>query len=1559
MKEKFLKKSVLLLSFFAIIFAGCQSAQQLIEQGDTVKAIEKLAKDLTKKSTKQEDADLFVSVYPSEVEVRLARQTQTVSDVVADFVDSKGAYSIEGALDSVKAALSSGTYIGNEPSVRQALTRAESVWSNAEALYRIQKAVSPMPMEIGDPVKGEIYIVEKYYDDFAGQYSTASHDLAAFIYAIAEAGYPGETITQKQRGYDMYEKAAKYDSSILSYCNQREAELAFDIGSSLMSGNDISGKKDAINWFRKSDTKVYNYNGAKRMILRCNYEIGELYLAQFERTKSKSDLRNAISYFKDAGDYSDASSRRAYAEALLDELENPPAFVDEGTEIIDQAPVNRLRVSFGTLSYSDNDASAKVYVKVTGVDYLLSDRDFRISSVNRPGVISIGSVNKSRVTQDSVTSYPIIVENIRNSGDFTVSVLERDGTVVATSPAYTVEASKVYVAPSISSAGTEYSKTDSDVDLLFRVTGVKKTLSLSDIIVSSNTTGGRISGLELNKATGVYYVKLSDASSSGTVEFSVIGDNGAAITASDGKNKLSYNVSAGNIYVPVSVSFGRLSYPNATTATFSINVSGLTYLLGDGNFAKTTSGSIGSVAVKTSQTKAPTAKETVVYTGTVSGISGNGTVSVTVKDRNGNKIGSSSYSVNATVTQKSPVVSYSGITYPSSSSVVYLLFTIENPGKISSLPEVKVLSNSTGGTISGVVNGKDMAVKAPTITKVSDAKAPVSTAAKTLETKATVATDKAEYAAVLKGVTKDGTIMFEVLLNGKHVDVKSSAAVKAPQGLDYKVEYSKIYNPVQPKATFGAISYSTTSASATMSVSVTGIDYLLTDSSFDKSSKGVGSVSMKASTTAKPKTTDTVTYTFTANTLTPPCSLTLKVKDKNGSVFATKTYEFEESKIYKAPAPTPTPVKTPAVSAIGTLYSPTSSEVYLLFSVENAGKISALPDIKVLSNTAGGNIKAVISAQDAMKYAGAVKSLDLTATKKLVDSAEYAAVLSGAAKDGVVTFAVGVNGKVTEVKTSAAVKAAKVQGLEYKIESAKIYKPAQPKATFSAISYSTTSASAAVTVSVTGIDYLLTDSSFDKSSKGVGSVSMKASTTAKPKATDTVTYTFTANTLTPPCSLTLKVKDKNGSVFATKTYDFEESKIYKAPAPVVQTMTPTNVSYSSSKPEVYLDFYISNSKKVITKPNVTVVSNATGGTISSAILNETAKKSDISRLNYRITLTGVTSSGAIVVRVADDAGNYIKSTVPAAVSNAVRSHGSGGVSKASDDTAMAFNVNAASVYVEPKPQASFGSLVYSTTEASASVAINVSGLTYLLDDSYFAKNISGGIGKATVTTTTTSAPKATDTVRYTLTLSNITADGSVTVSVKNTKGGVIGTSQNYKVSKASVYVKPSITAGNVTYSTNAPEVYLAFKTEGVKKTIALSDITIGTNQTGGTISSIKSEGSGNYKAVLTKVTKSGNISFSVKGDDGKNITAKIVAINGIPATGPATTFTDKGVTVDKVAAAKTVSSISLPTDISFSVDASKVYVAPTPKATFGNLVYSTTEASATIAINVSGLTYLL
>ena len=138
------------------------SAQQLLERGDTVRAIEKLAKSLTKKSTNQEDADLFHSVYPSEVERRLTENTDTVSDVVNRFVNSQGAATLFSALANIKSRLPSGSFVGEDSSVRHAIYEAEAAYTIAEDLYRIQKAVKPMPTEIGDPRKGQIYLVEKY-----------------------------------------------------------------------------------------------------------------------------------------------------------------------------------------------------------------------------------------------------------------------------------------------------------------------------------------------------------------------------------------------------------------------------------------------------------------------------------------------------------------------------------------------------------------------------------------------------------------------------------------------------------------------------------------------------------------------------------------------------------------------------------------------------------------------------------------------------------------------------------------------------------------------------------------------------------------------------------------------------------------------------------------------------------------------------------------------------------------------------------------------------------------------------------------------------------------------------------------------------------------------------------------------------------------------------------------------------------------------------------------------------------------------------------------------------
>ena len=57
MKKILFRGGLLFAVLFTLIFAGCQSAQKLIEKGDDVSGIEKLAKKLTKKPASQEDAD--------------------------------------------------------------------------------------------------------------------------------------------------------------------------------------------------------------------------------------------------------------------------------------------------------------------------------------------------------------------------------------------------------------------------------------------------------------------------------------------------------------------------------------------------------------------------------------------------------------------------------------------------------------------------------------------------------------------------------------------------------------------------------------------------------------------------------------------------------------------------------------------------------------------------------------------------------------------------------------------------------------------------------------------------------------------------------------------------------------------------------------------------------------------------------------------------------------------------------------------------------------------------------------------------------------------------------------------------------------------------------------------------------------------------------------------------------------------------------------------------------------------------------------------------------------
>ncbi|MBQ5399747.1 MAG: hypothetical protein IIU15_00730, partial [Treponema sp.] len=79
MKRVFLRTGLAAAGALLLLgLVGCASAKSLLEKGDTVGAIEKLAKELAKKPTNQEYADMFAQVYPSEFDSRIARQSDTV-----------------------------------------------------------------------------------------------------------------------------------------------------------------------------------------------------------------------------------------------------------------------------------------------------------------------------------------------------------------------------------------------------------------------------------------------------------------------------------------------------------------------------------------------------------------------------------------------------------------------------------------------------------------------------------------------------------------------------------------------------------------------------------------------------------------------------------------------------------------------------------------------------------------------------------------------------------------------------------------------------------------------------------------------------------------------------------------------------------------------------------------------------------------------------------------------------------------------------------------------------------------------------------------------------------------------------------------------------------------------------------------------------------------------------------------------------------------------------------------------------------------------------------------
>jgi len=215
-----------------------------------------------------------------------------------------------------------------------------------------------------------------------------------------------------------------------------------------------------------------------------------------------------------------------------------------------------MEVGMGELAYSDSMSVATVPIKVSGVDYILTDKDFKISKTSAVQNVEVKSTRNSTTPTTSVTyvaTVTAVSPGYTSSGTFTIAVLDKSKKTVE-SKVWSIDGTKFYVPPSFSGAQTEYSKTDSDVAIFFGTTNLKKKLSLKDILIEENATGATLSEIsvesEYERTKVLYKLTFTGVEKGGNISISAIGDDGTLVTTSSGNPKLTFPIDYKKVYVP-------------------------------------------------------------------------------------------------------------------------------------------------------------------------------------------------------------------------------------------------------------------------------------------------------------------------------------------------------------------------------------------------------------------------------------------------------------------------------------------------------------------------------------------------------------------------------------------------------------------------------------------------------------------------------------------------------------------------------------------------------------------------------------------------------------------------------------------------------------------------------------------------------------------------------------------------------------------------------------------------------------------------------------------------
>ena len=287
------------IAVLTVMLSGCTSSrvQNLIASGDDVRAIELLAPELIRNHDNKQLVPLFDEIYPKAVETRLP--TKTINQIKNENLGPYGS-TTSAALKACINEIGSERPLTDHSAISAVIYQGGREIRRLDDLSRIQNAVAYMPAAVGGPKTGYTMLVEKYVEKFPVELAQAKKDMGQFYYELAEAGFPGTTVSRKKELVNYYKKAAEYD---FAYANNKSRlqQLSYEIA--MILRKDASTKTqltEALNYFNLAE----NYKDTATQIIAVKYELAELYRAD----ETYSAYEKAGQLYSECGIYKNAAN---------------------------------------------------------------------------------------------------------------------------------------------------------------------------------------------------------------------------------------------------------------------------------------------------------------------------------------------------------------------------------------------------------------------------------------------------------------------------------------------------------------------------------------------------------------------------------------------------------------------------------------------------------------------------------------------------------------------------------------------------------------------------------------------------------------------------------------------------------------------------------------------------------------------------------------------------------------------------------------------------------------------------------------------------------------------------------------------------------------------------------------------------------------------------------------------------------------------------------------------------------------------------------------------------